>query len=80
MPNWEAVHLELARQGVTLQLLWQEYRGEHPDGYRYTQFREHYQRWNQTHTTSMRLPRKGGEVVEVDYAGMTVPITNPETG
>jgi len=80
MPNWETVHLELARQGVTLQLLWQEYRDEHPDGYGYTQFREHYQRWNQIHTTSMRLPRKGGEVVEVDYAGMTVPIMNPETG
>ncbi len=28
----------------------------------------------------MRLPHKGGEEMEVDYAGMTVPITNPETG
>jgi transposase len=80
MPDWERVHLELARQGVTLQLLWQEYRADHPDGYGYTQFREHYQRWNQAHTTSMRLPHKGGEVMEVDYAGMTLPITNPETG
>ena len=43
-------------------------------------FCEHYQRWNQSHTTSMRLPHKGGEVLEVDYAGMSVPITNPETG
>lgn len=79
-PNWKQVHRDLARQGVTLQLLWQEYRGSHPDGYGYTQFREYYQRWNQTHTTSMRLPHKGGEVLEVDYAGMSVPITNPETG
>ncbi len=79
-PDWEKVHRDLARQGVTLQLLWQEYRGSHLDGYGYTQFREHYQRWNQTHTTSMRLPYKGGEVLEVDYAGMSVPITNPETG
>ena len=79
-PNWEKMHLELARQGVTLQLVWQEYRTDHPDGYGYTQFREYYQRWNQSHTTSMRLPHKGGEVLEVDYAGMTLPITNPETG
>ena len=28
----------------------------------------------------MRLPHKGGEEMEVDYAGMTLPITNPETG
>jgi transposase len=80
MPDWERVHRDLARQGVTLQLLWQEYREKYPDGYGYTQFREHYQRWNQAHTTSMRLPHKGGEVMEVDYAGMTLPITNPESG
>jgi transposase len=80
LPDGEAVHRDLARKGVTLKLLWQEYREKYPDGYGYTQFREHYQRWNQTHTTSMRLPHKGGEEMEVDYAGMTLPITNPETG
>jgi transposase len=80
VPNWEEVHRELSRQGVTLLLLWQEYREKYPEGYGYTQFREHYHRWNQAHTTSMRLPHKGGEVMEVDYAGMTLPITNPETG
>lgn len=79
-PDWEEVHRELARRGVTLMLLWQEYREKHPEGYGRTQFFEHYQRWNQAHTTSLRLPHKGGEVLEVDYAGMTLPITNPETG
>src|SRR5512138_1101199 len=79
-PDWEAVHRELARKGVTLKLLWQEYREKYPDGYGRSQFCEHYQRWNQAHTTSMRLPHKGGEVLEVDYAGITLPITNPETG
>jgi transposase len=80
LPNWEEVHRELSRQGVTLMLLWQEYREKHPDGYGRSQFFEHYQRWNQAHTTSMRMPHKGGEVMEVDYAGMTLPITSPETG
>jgi transposase len=80
VPNWEEIHRELSRRGVTLMLLWQEYREKHPDGYGRTQFFEHYQQWNRAHTTSMRLPHKGGEVMEVDYAGMTVPITNPETG
>ena len=79
-PNWEDVHQELSKRGVTLTLLWKEYREKHPDGYGYTQFREHYQVWNKTHTNTMRLPRKAGEEMEVDYAGMTVPITNPETG
>jgi len=80
VPDWEAVQRELSRQGVTLNLLWQEYREKHPDGYGRSQFCEHYQRWNQSHATSMRMPHKAGEVLEVDYAGMTLPITNPETG
>ena len=80
LPDWEEVQRELSRQGVTLMLLWQEYRAKHPAGYGRSQFFEHYHRWNQAHTTSLRLPHKGGEVMEVDYAGMTLPITNPETG
>jgi len=80
MPSWEEIHRELAKRGVTLTLLWQEYREKHQDGYGYTQFREHYQRWNKSRTNTMRLPRKAGEEMEVDYAGMTVPITNPKTG
>jgi len=79
-PDWEEVHRELSKRGVSLRLLWQEYREKNPDGYGKTQFGEHYQRWNQTHTNTMRLPHKGGEEMEVDYAGMTLPIINPETG
>ena len=79
-PDWEQVHRELARRGVTLMLLWQEYREKDPEGYGRTQFFEHYQRWNKAHTMSLRLPHKGGEALEVDYAGMTLPIINPETG
>jgi len=80
VPNWEDVHRELSKRGVTLTLLWQEYKEEYPDGYGYTQFRLYYQRWNKSKTGTMRIPRKGGEEMEVDYAGITVPITNPETG
>lgn len=80
VPEWEDIHRELSKRGVTLALLWKEYREKHPDGYGYTQFREYYQQWNHSHTNTMRLPRKAGEEMEVDYTGMTIPITNPETG
>jgi transposase len=80
LPDWEEIHRELSRSGVTRVLLWQEYREQHPEGYGRTQFFAHYQRWNREHTTSLRMPHKGGEVLEVDYAGKTLPITNPETG
>ena len=39
LPDCEETHRELSKRGVTLTLLWQEYREKHPDGYGYTQFR-----------------------------------------
>ncbi len=35
MPDWPAIRQELTRKGVTLSLLWQEYRERRPDGYGY---------------------------------------------
>jgi transposase len=65
---------------VTLRLLWVEYQEKHPNGYGYTQFCEYYRRWSKAHALAARLPRKGGEELEVDYAGLTIPIVNPESG
>jgi len=39
-PDWPAVHRELRRKGVTLQLVWEEYRATHPDGYSRSRFCE----------------------------------------
>ena len=43
--DWPAIQRELKRRGVTLALLWQEYRAEHPNGYSYTRFCELYVDW-----------------------------------
>jgi transposase len=45
-PDWPQVHRELRRKGVTLALVWEEYRAVHPDdGYGYSRFCELYRRW-----------------------------------
>ena len=36
MPDWAWAHAELRRPGVTLALLWQEYRLSHPQGFQYS--------------------------------------------
>ena len=41
-PEWAAVHRELRRPGVTLQLTWEEYREAHPDGYGYSRYCDLY--------------------------------------
>ncbi len=44
-PDWALVHQELKRKGVTLYLLWEEYKAAQPDGYQYSWFCKHYRRW-----------------------------------
>ena len=80
LPDWPAQHTELKRKGVTLFLLWQEYKTVYPDGYQYSWFCELYRAWSSKLDVSMRQTHKAGEKMFVDYAGQTLPITNPETG
>ena len=79
-PDWEQVHHELHKKGMTLRLLWREYRDHHPVGLGYSQFCNHYQRYAKTITPVMRQVHKAGEKSFVDYAGMKMPWLNPATG
>jgi transposase len=54
LPDWTHVHRELKRPGVTLLLLWEEYRAEHAEGYGYSRFCDLYRRWRATISPTMR--------------------------
>ena len=79
-PDWAAVHRELKRPGVTLALLWDEYRGQHPDGYGYSAFCEHYRRWAGRLSPVMRQRHAAGERMFVDYSGTRMAVIDPATG
>jgi transposase len=80
-PDFPAIHQELKRKGVTLQLLWSEYAAAHGDqAYRYSQFCFHYQRWRKRQKRSMRQLHRAGEKLFIDYCGPTVPIVDATTG
>lgn len=79
-PDWSVVHQELRRKGMTLQLLWQEYKAAHPDGLRYSWFCQHYRLWTGKLNVVMRQAHRAGEKLFVDYAGQTVPVTERATG
>lgn len=76
---------EMARKHVTLKLLWEEYKRDHPsDHYSLTQFRYHY---NQNTTAKKDVPttiladkRMGGEKLFLDFAGDTMGYVDVETG
>jgi transposase len=74
------VHAELRRKHVTLALLWQEYREQHPEGYKYSQFCTRYRRWAGTLGAWMRQEHKAGEKLFVDYSGDGIPMIDPLSG
>jgi len=80
VPEWSRVHQELRRKGVTLLLLWQEYQEGQPQAYRYSRFCELYQEWRQQAEPRMRQVHVAGERLFVDYAGVTVPVVQRDTG
>jgi len=79
LPDWQAVHDHLRRKGVTLMVLWEEYAVVHPEGFRYSRYCDLYRAWNKKLPLWMRQDHKAGEKVYVDYAGMTMPVTDPKT-
>jgi len=80
VPDWSVVHQEFRRKGVTLFLLWQEYRETHPEGYQYSWFCEHYRAWRGKLDVVMRQDHRAGEKLFVDYAGQTVPVVDRISG
>ncbi len=81
LPDWSEIYVEHKKPGVTLQLLWDEYKVEHgEDGYQYSRFCELYGQWRGRLDLSMRQQHKAGEKLFVDYCGQTVPITDPASG
>ncbi len=80
LPDWEKVHRELAKKGVTLRLLWLEYLEQFPQGYSYSQFCQLYRDWAGKLPPTMHMEHKAGDKMFVDYAGQTVPVLDPQTG
>ena len=79
-PDFAWVHRELKRKGVTLFLLWEEYKAAHPDGFGYSWFCQHYRAFAGKVDVVMRQTHQAGEATFVDYAGHTVGVVDRATG
>lgn len=84
MPDFEKVSKELARNGVTLKLLWMEYCEEcrqlKQQPFMYSQFCYHFQQYAEKERAAMHIPRKPGDRIEVDWAGDKMYIVDRDTG
>src|SRR6478672_10386802 len=61
LPEWAGVHRELRKKGVTLLLLWEEYRADNPKAFRYSRFCELYQQWRGAAEPRMHQVHQAGE-------------------
>jgi len=71
---------ELTRTGVTRRLLWEEYHQAYPEGYRYTQFCEHFARYINATKATMHLMHQAGNTLQVDFAGKQLHYIDVQTG
>jgi len=79
-PDLVWIHQELKRVGVTLHLLWEEYREVYPQGYGYSQFCELYRRWAGKLKPSMRQHHRAGEKTFIDFSGKQPHLVDRRTG
>jgi transposase len=71
---------ELKRKGVTLKLLFEEYKSKYPDGVGKSQFSFHFNKWKARILPSMRQEHKAGDKLYIDFAGEKLLIINKQTG
>ena len=84
IPDWNYIHREMAKSGVTLSLLWAEYseqcRQSGEIAYKKSQYYKYYSDFIQKTKATMRIAHKPGEIMEVDWAGQNACIRNTDTG
>ena len=71
---------QLKKTGVTKMSMWEEYIEMHAEGYRSSQFCEHYMRWGNKVSPLMHMTHKVGDKMYVDYAGKTLEVEDEDTG
>lgn len=75
-----SIDKELKKKGMTRQLLWEQYRRDHPDGLGKSQFKHYYAQWKAQTGPTMRMEHKAGDKLFVDFAGDKLSVTDPATG
>lgn len=83
-PDFEKLSAELGKKGVTIKLLWEEYRNRCIENdkifYQYSTFRKKMSEYTMVNQATMHFNHEPGKKIEVDWAGQTINIFNPIDG
>ncbi|MCP4253730.1 MAG: IS21 family transposase [Candidatus Scalindua sp.] len=77
----EGLEKELSRPHVTLQLLYEEYHENNPNGMKRTAFYDHYNKnSNVKQPLTMKMHHKGGDKLYIDYSGDSISYIDKSSG
>jgi len=79
-PFFTKIEKELKKRGITRHILWERYIALHPDGYKISQFKHHYQQWLKRSKPVMHIEHIAGDKMYIDYAGEKLHLVNKDTG
>lgn len=70
----------LKRKGMTLLLLFEQYRKDYPKGYGITQFYKYYRLFSKRIQPVMHIEHKAGDKLYIDFAGDKLSVVDAQTG
>ena len=70
----------LKKRGVTKKMLYEQYKIQHPDGYKHSAFRERLNAFTGMSTPSMRVPHKVGDKLFIDFTGKRLSVVDALSG
>lgn len=70
--NFAEIARMLSKKGMTLQLLWEDFRANNLHGISYSNYCLRYREWHKQQKVTYRQYHKGGEKVFVDFSGLTI--------
>lgn len=79
-PYFPKMEKELKKRGMTRHILWERYIADHPDGYKVSQYKHHYQQWLKRSKPVMHIEHIAGDKMYIDFAGEKLHLVNKETG
>ena len=71
---------ELKRPGVTLWLLWQEYKHAHASAYSYPRFCHYFRQWKKSQGATMHFTYQPADKLFIDFTGKHLYYVDPPTG
>src|SRR4051812_36216629 len=71
---------QMRRKGMTITLIWEQYRVTNPEGYAITQFYKYYRYFTKCAQPVMHIEHKAGDKMYIDFTGEKLSITDKDSG